>query len=191
MTYLVLTRSGYEELVRKLQRVPSPLWVNKGVLSQDELAAIRTSEVALTDFNRHIEPSNGQEVEDAAYTVKEHHPNETLWVEYVPAAANTMKNIQVIDGANNSVYDVFAATEKEFSLIFPEGQDVAFIDEVMNRDIEQSLDEAFSRIWKRRISKRDVMGIHGILFYELAHKKAYYPTRKDEEAVNLDGSRLR
>jgi hypothetical protein len=35
------------------------------------------------------------------------------------------------------------------------------------------------------------MGIHGILFYELEYKKQYYPTRRDEEAVNPNGSRLR
>jgi len=36
MTYLVLARSAYEDLVRKLQRIQSPLWGN------DELAAIHT-----------------------------------------------------------------------------------------------------------------------------------------------------
>ncbi|WP_374088812.1 hypothetical protein [Methylomicrobium lacus] len=102
-----------------------------------------------------------------------------------------MKNIQVIDGADNFVYDIFAATEEEFALIFPEGQDVAFIDEVITHGSERELDEAFTRIWKRRIPKRDAMGIHGILFYELAPKKQYYPTRRDEEAINPDGTRLR
>lgn len=102
-----------------------------------------------------------------------------------------MKNIQVIDGAENSVYDIFAATDEEFALIFPEGQDVGFIEEVMARGPERELDEAFTRIWKRRVSKRDAMGIHGILFYELDHKKQYYPTRRDEEAINPDGTRLR
>ena len=102
-----------------------------------------------------------------------------------------MKNIQVIDGADNSVYDIFAATDDEFALIFPEGQDVAFVDEVMTRGPEHSLDEAFTRIWKRRIPKREVMGIHGLLFYELDHKRQYYPTRRDEEAINPGGTRLR
>jgi len=102
-----------------------------------------------------------------------------------------MKNIQVFDGATNSVYDIFAATDEEFALIFPAGQDVAFIDEVMARGPEQALDEAFSRIWRRRIAKRDAMGIHGQLFYEMNHKKRYYPTRIDEEAINPDGTRLR
>jgi hypothetical protein len=102
-----------------------------------------------------------------------------------------MKNLQVIDGAENSVYDIFAATEEEFALIFPAGQDVAFIDEVMARGPEKQLDETFTRIWRRRIPKRDVMGIHGLLFYDLEYKKQYYPTRQDEEAINPDGTRLR
>jgi hypothetical protein len=102
-----------------------------------------------------------------------------------------MKNIQVIDGASNSVYDIFAASEEEFRLIFLEGQDIAFIDEVMARGPEAALDQAFSRIWNRRIPKINAMGIHGTLFYELEDKKQYYPTRRDEEAVNPDGTHLR
>ena len=102
-----------------------------------------------------------------------------------------MKNIQVIDGADNCVYDVFAVTAEEFALIFPTGQDVAFIDEVLARESEADLDEAFTRIWQRRIPKCEAMGIHGLLFYELNHKMQYYPTRKDEEAVNPGGSLLR
>lgn len=102
-----------------------------------------------------------------------------------------MKNIQVIDGALNAVYDIFQATDQEFSLIFPSGQDVGFIDEVMARGDRAELDRAFAKIWKRRIPKAQAMGVHGLLFYELDHKKRYYPTRRDEEAVNPDGTRLR
>lgn len=102
-----------------------------------------------------------------------------------------MKNIQVIDGARNCVYDIFAATEEEFVLIFPAGQDVAFIDEVLEREDSKALDAAFKKIWQRRVPKREANGIHGVLFYELEEKKIYYPTRKDEEAVNPNGSRLR
>lgn len=93
-----------------------------------------------------------------------------------------MRNIQVFDGALNALYDVFAATEEEFALIFPDGEDVAFIDEVYEKGDEAALDDAFNRIWKRRIRKCDAMGIHGMLFYELDSKKQYYPSRRDEEA---------
>jgi hypothetical protein len=102
-----------------------------------------------------------------------------------------MKNIQVIDGADNCVYDIFAATDEEFSLIFPSGQDIAFIDEVSDRAQGEGLTEAFKNIWKRRLPKCDVQGIHGILFYQQENKKVYYPSRKDEEAINPNGSSLR
>jgi len=102
-----------------------------------------------------------------------------------------MNNIQVFDGADNSVYDIFAATDEEFALIFPHGENVAFIDEVLARGPALELEAAFTRIWARRLRKRDVKGIHGLLFYELEHKKQYYPTRRDEEAINPDGTLLR
>ncbi|MCP3852501.1 MAG: hypothetical protein GY694_20065 [Gammaproteobacteria bacterium] len=102
-----------------------------------------------------------------------------------------MKNIQIIDGALNCVYDIFEATEEQFVLIFPEGTDIAFIDEVYERENESELDSAFEKIWKRRVSKRNAIGVHGILFYENDHKKEYYPSRKDEEARNPDGTKLR
>ena len=102
-----------------------------------------------------------------------------------------MKNVQVIDGAENCVYDVFAATEEEFAVIFPAGQDIAFIDEVFSRANRPQLDQTLAALWTRRLRKSDVQGIHGILFYQLEHKKIYYPTRRDEDAINSNGSHLR
>jgi len=76
---------------------------------------------------------------------------------------------------------------------FAKGEDVAFIDEVIarHRGLKGRLDATLKRIWRRRVAKSAVRGIHGTLFYELPHKKAYYPTRRDEEAVNPGGGRLR
>ncbi len=102
-----------------------------------------------------------------------------------------MKNIQVIDGAANCVYDIFAATDEEFSLLFPLGQDVAFINEVCARVEPNLLAQALAAIWTRRLRKCDAMGIHGLLFYGLDHKAQYYPTRRDEEARNPDGASIR
>ena len=99
-----------------------------------------------------------------------------------------MKNIQVIDGAANCVYDIFAATEDEFAVIFPPGQDIAFIDELISRTEPKTLEKVLSMIWTRRLRKKEA---HGILFYELEHKRIYYHTRRDEEAANPDGSSLR
>lgn len=103
-----------------------------------------------------------------------------------------MKNIQVIDGAVNCAYDIFAATDEEFALIFPDGQDIAFIDEVYGRESnEAALNSAFEALWTRRVIKAQAMGIHGLLFYELNEKKPFYPSRRDEEAENTGGYRLR
>ena len=106
-------------------------------------------------------------------------------------ALEEMKNIQVIDGADNCVYDIFAATDEEFALVFQTGQDIAFINEVYSRADTADLDRTFAMIWGRRLLKSDVIGIHGTLFYDLDHKSIYYPTRRDEEAINPDGSSLR
>ncbi len=90
-----------------------------------------------------------------------------------------MKNIQVIDGATNCAYDVYATTEEEFLRIFPEsGQDIQFIEDIRdNEEIKQILD----RMWKNRLNKPEISGIHGTLFYELTEKKQFYPNKKESD----------
>jgi hypothetical protein len=102
-----------------------------------------------------------------------------------------MKNIQIIDGAENTVYDIFAAPEGVFDLVFPAGTDIAFIEEIGQRPDAERVFEALGTIWSNRVPKSQAMGIHGILFYELLNKRQYYPTLRDEEAINPDGSLLR
>ena len=102
-----------------------------------------------------------------------------------------MKNIMVVDGAENCVYDIFATPDDDFALIFPEGTDIAFIEDIERRPNAELVFDALQRTWSNRIPKREALGIHGIVFYELYGKRKYYPTLRDEEAVNPDGSRLR
>ena len=102
-----------------------------------------------------------------------------------------MKNIQVIDGAQNCVYDIFSVTDEVFASIFPNNTNIAFIDEVYLKGNDEELDAIFNNMWKRRIAKSQVQGIHGILFYELEFKKVFYPNRRDEDAINPDGTQLR
>lgn len=102
-----------------------------------------------------------------------------------------MKYIKVIDGADNCVYDIFGCTDSEFALIFPQGPDVAFIEEVYPRGDSQLLDSALNIIWFRRQIKSEVQGLHGLLLYGLETKKVYYPNRGDADANNPDGSRER
>ena len=102
-----------------------------------------------------------------------------------------MKNIQVIDGADNCVYDIFSVPDEEFEVLFPDGQDIEFINDLVDRVPSDKLNPILREAWNRRVPKSEVNGIHGTLFYELDKKKKYYPTKRDEEAINPDGSLLR
>ena len=85
-----------------------------------------------------------------------------------------MKNVQVIDGAVNCSYPIYAFTDEEFTKVFPEpGQDIKFIEDAAERLGEDALDEVFKDVWQRRVEKPDVHGIHGILFYELQEKNSF------------------
>lgn len=95
-----------------------------------------------------------------------------------------MKNIQIIDGAENCTYDIYACSDEDFMAIFPGAhQDVEFADEASERLGEKRLSELFDRLWKSPVQKELVMGIHGTLFFGLQEKKRYYPTRRSREMV--------
>ena len=94
-----------------------------------------------------------------------------------------MKNIQVIDGARNCTYEIFAATDEEFGLLFPDDRDVEFISDFIERVGEDQAGRITRSLWRRRQNKKQVAGIHGTLFYELDFKKAHYPTKKEAEMV--------
>ena len=97
-----------------------------------------------------------------------------------------MKNIQIIDGAVNCVYDVFAVPDEVFEQIFNPGTDVAF-----SEDLTEPAAAALAGCWRNRVPKAEIQGIHGTLFYGMPWKRQFYPTKRDAEAVNPDGSRLR
>lgn len=84
MTHFALTRKGFDQLVATLGRVPSPIWVNCGVLSAEELASIRSLGVEVTNFTSEIDRANTGEFEDAVDTILQHHPDQVLWVEHGP-----------------------------------------------------------------------------------------------------------
>lgn len=84
MVYFVLTRSGYDELIAQRGFTPSPLWVNEGVLSATELLRLHEAGVKVTNFTRFIDPHNMTEIEEAVFTVQDHHSNQRVWVEYAP-----------------------------------------------------------------------------------------------------------
>jgi hypothetical protein len=94
-----------------------------------------------------------------------------------------MKNVQIIDGATDCCYDVYAVTDEEFELLFPNGTDVEFISDFATRVGEKKATIVINAMWARRQDKKHLHGIHGTLFYGLDFKKAHYPTKKESEMV--------
>jgi hypothetical protein len=95
-----------------------------------------------------------------------------------------MKNVQVIDGANNCTYSIYQFSDRQFAAIFPaKGQDIEFIEDAVRRLGGQQVGKLLKSAWKRVLDKKKVRGIHGTLFYELKFKKKYYPTKIDAEMV--------
>lgn len=95
-----------------------------------------------------------------------------------------MKNIQVIDGALNCTFSIFQATDDEFRLLFPErDQDIQYAEDLAGLSNSKTIEDALGRIWQRPIRKRDAMGIHGTLFYELQRYKHWYPHKREDAVV--------
>ena len=98
-----------------------------------------------------------------------------------------MKNIQVIDGALNAAYDIWAVDDELFDLIFPgQGQNVEFIedftDRVWSKLNEEQRRKIYDRWWRNPVPKHEVVGIHGTLVYELkGSKMECYPTKRESD----------
>lgn len=92
-----------------------------------------------------------------------------------------MKNIQIVDGAENATFSIFQATEEEFAAIFPaDGQDMEISEDFHDRVGEERARVILEPIWERPILKRDAQGIHGTLFYDYSRRRKYLPSSKRE-----------
>lgn len=91
-----------------------------------------------------------------------------------------MKNIQIIDGADNATFSLFQAREEEFDAIFPNGRDIELVEDVIDRLGKETAGVVLTPIWSRPILKRDALGIHGTLFYDNDRRRGHIPTSKPE-----------
>lgn len=87
-----------------------------------------------------------------------------------------MKNVQVIDGADNCTFSIFQLTDDEFAQVFPgAGQDIQFAE-----DLTKVATRSLSAAWERPIRKPDAVGVHGTLFYGFASRRGSFPVSKRE-----------
>ena len=81
-----------------------------------------------------------------------------------------MKNIQIIDGANNATFSVFQINEDDFLLIFPNDQDMELIEDLIERLGQRKVRKILQPVWNQPVLKIDVQGIHGTLYYDNEHR---------------------
>ena len=81
LVFLALTRAGLDELRSQFGHLPSPLWVNDGLLSSAELTELRAKGADVTNFSYRIQPGDNAAIEDALAVISEHHAGQRIWVE--------------------------------------------------------------------------------------------------------------
>jgi hypothetical protein len=100
-----------------------------------------------------------------------------------------LRNIQIVDGADNATFSVFQATDEEFHEVFPgPGQDMEISEDFAKRVGETRAAQILQAIWERPILKRDANGIDGTLYYNAERRRHYLPSSKRE--VDFDASAI-
>ena len=95
-----------------------------------------------------------------------------------------MKNIQIIDGARNSVFEVYEVDDLTFEKLFPNGNDIAFIE-----DFAAFTDDDWIRfnIYSNRKDKKSILGIHGTFHLSQTCCDAkFFPDRKESTVINYN-----
>jgi len=97
-----------------------------------------------------------------------------------------VKNIQVIDGADNATYAICAAEDDQFDIIFPGGADMEFIGDLFDRVGDAVADSVAGSLWHHVVHKESVEGIHGTLIYEQFVKRGYFLSKQSTEIDRVD-----
>ena len=96
-----------------------------------------------------------------------------------------MKNVQVIDTAVNCAYTVYQLTDEEFDIVFPDGQDIEFSEDLAQRMGPDDPSVLFDA-WDRHQNRKDVHGIHGTYYIGWRDRlKRWYPTKREAERLDV------
>lgn len=83
MVLFALTKHGLTEMLDLARGGRSAIWVNDGLLDAMKIGQLRADGLDLTNFVNWIDPANEEAVQDAVKTIREHHPNQVLYIERI------------------------------------------------------------------------------------------------------------
>ncbi|MGZ5053918.1 MAG: hypothetical protein ACXWAT_03115 [Methylobacter sp.] len=81
MVFFVISRKGFEVYLAVIEKLSAPLWISAGIISQSELDSLRSRGADVTNFNYEIGLNEHEVIDDAIETIREHHPDEVIWVQ--------------------------------------------------------------------------------------------------------------
>lgn len=83
MVIFISSKSAYEEMSELIYSGLYPVWLASGILSDEEIESVRSKDINLSVFFYDVDTSNSVDLECALTTIKEHHPGENIWVQYL------------------------------------------------------------------------------------------------------------
>jgi hypothetical protein len=78
-----------------------------------------------------------------------------------------MKNIEIVDGALNSRFEIYAVQDSIFDRLFLEGKDEIYLED-LSQELQDDA-EFWNQVYATEIERPAVRGIHGIIH---THPKA-------------------
>ena len=78
-----------------------------------------------------------------------------------------MRNIEIVDGALNSRFEIFAVEDRIFDRLFCGGKDEIYLED-LSEDLQNEV-KFWDEVYAREVDRSSVQGIHGILH---THPKA-------------------
>lgn len=81
LVLFALTKHGLSEMLDLAGGSESAIWLNDGLLDAADLDQLRAEGLVLTNFVHWIDPADEAAVRSAVETIREHHPNQVLYIE--------------------------------------------------------------------------------------------------------------
>jgi hypothetical protein len=92
-----------------------------------------------------------------------------------------MRNVQIMDGADNASHSVYAVSDGDLSVLFPAGTDIDFAGDLTTRIGLPEASRILSPLWGNELDQAKICGIQGTIIYELLDKRLYFPDRRSTE----------
>ena len=83
MVIFISSKSAYEEMKSLIFSGDHSIWLASGVLTDEEVESILGKDIELSVLDYDVDTSDSRDLECAMFTIREHHPGNNIWVQYL------------------------------------------------------------------------------------------------------------